>query len=180
MSSVLFSTTITSKIEEKEKVKNDIVKRQKQTISIHFRTMCRSVGRSSDFFPLPTHSLSGSLLYALSIQKRTEEKKNRQKRSDRKGRRRRFQCIYVRTSKRKEQKKRKRVGRKTRTTTDDGNQPKKKKKKIKRPKRIKKKRKDERREYDDYQKKQKNIIERKKGRTSTSIHQSVSNCIHLS
>jgi hypothetical protein len=36
MSSVLFSTTVTSKIEEKEKVKNDIVKRQKQTISIHF------------------------------------------------------------------------------------------------------------------------------------------------
>ncbi len=50
MSCVLFSITVTSKIEEKEKVKNDIVKRQKQTISIHFRTLCRSVGRSSDFF----------------------------------------------------------------------------------------------------------------------------------
>ena len=69
MSCVLFLNTVTSKIEKKEKVKNDIVKRQKQTISIHFRTMCRSVGRSSDFFPLPTRSLSlfHSPLYALSI-----------------------------------------------------------------------------------------------------------------
>ncbi len=64
MSCVLFSITVTSKIEEKEKVKNDIVKRQKQTISIHFRTLCRSVGRSSDFFFL---CLPFSLLYAISI-----------------------------------------------------------------------------------------------------------------
>jgi hypothetical protein len=90
MSSVLFSTTVTSKIEEKEKVKNDIVKRQKQTISIHFRTMCRSVGRSSDFFSFAyPFSLRLSSLCAKHIEKDRRGKKTTE-RSDRKGRRRRF------------------------------------------------------------------------------------------
>ena len=67
MSSVLFSTTVTSKIEEKEKVENDIVKRQKQTISIHFFALYAvRLEEVVIFFPLPTLSLS-CLLYVLCI-----------------------------------------------------------------------------------------------------------------
>lgn len=108
MSCVLFSTTVTSKIEEKEKVKNDIVKRQKQTISIHFALyVCRSVGRSSDFFSF-AYPFSPSLSLCFSCSRRakyTEKKGQKRKRNDRKGRRRRrFQCRCVRTSKKKGEK----------------------------------------------------------------------------
>jgi hypothetical protein len=63
------------------------------TISIHFRSLCRSVGvgsNSSDFFSLS--------LFVLAAQN-TEERK---KRSDRKGRCR-FERIYVRIRKRKKE-----------------------------------------------------------------------------
>jgi hypothetical protein len=68
MSCVLFSTTVTSKIEEKEKVKNDIVNRQKQTISIHFRTMCAvRLEEVVIFFSFAYPFSLSSLLYALCI-----------------------------------------------------------------------------------------------------------------
>ena len=91
--------------EERESKERHCVKRQKQTICIHFRTVCRSVERrSSDFFFLCLPFLSLVCLSSFSLCAKYTEKKGqkRKRRSDRKGRRRRrrrFQCWCVRTSK---------------------------------------------------------------------------------
>ena len=79
MSSVLFSTTVTSKIEEKEKVKNDIVKRQKYKLSAYiFRTMYAvRLEEVVIFFPLPTLSLSLPPVFSSLRAMHTEERKKK-------------------------------------------------------------------------------------------------------